>query len=80
MIAEELNVSRPFVSQAQRIAEQRIKKQIIQKETRRKKLRQSFSRAPVVNNPRKSKKLFDEYQRLTEEIEELERQLLENAQ
>jgi hypothetical protein len=29
VIAEELNVSRPFVSQAQRIAEQRIKKLLI---------------------------------------------------
>lgn len=59
---------------------QKLQKQIVQKETRRKKLRESFSRSTVVNNPRKSKKLFEEYQRLTEEIEELEKKLIEHEQ
>jgi cell fate (sporulation/competence/biofilm development) regulator YlbF (YheA/YmcA/DUF963 family) len=29
----------------------------------------------MINKPRKAKKLFEEYQRLTEEIEELEKSL-----
>lgn len=68
------------VSKKTETPEQKVKKQILQKETRRAKLRESFSRPAVINNPRKSKRLFEEYQRLTEEIEELEKQLLENAQ
>ncbi len=54
---------------------ERIKRMILQKDARRARLRQSFSRDATVNNPRKSKKLFEEYQRLTEEIEELEDKL-----
>lgn len=53
----------------------KIKRQILQKEERRNRLRVSFSRQGVVNNPRKAKKLFEEYQRLTEEIEELEKKV-----
>jgi hypothetical protein len=60
--------------------QQKIQKQIMQKETRRKKLRDTFSRPAIVGSPRKSKKLFEEYQRLTDEIEELEKQLSEYAQ
>ncbi len=49
----------------------RVSREILQKEARRAQLRQSFSRRAVVSNPRKAKKLFEEYQRLTEEIEKL---------
>ncbi|MGB3340777.1 MAG: ABC-F family ATP-binding cassette domain-containing protein [bacterium] len=55
--------------------QERLRLQIIDKEARRHKLRESFSRPGLINNPRKSKKLFDEYQRLADEIEELENQL-----
>jgi ATP-binding cassette subfamily F protein 3 len=55
---------------------ERMKRMILQKEARRAQLRQSFSRGTAVSNPRKSKKLFEEYQRLTEEIEDLENKLL----
>ena len=54
---------------------QKLQKQIAQKQARRDKLRERFTRSAVINNPRKSKKLFEEYQRLTEEIEELEKKL-----
>lgn len=57
---------------------ERLKRQILQKETRRNKLRSAFSRPSIVNNPRKAKKLFEEYQRLSEEIEELESKLSSN--
>jgi len=50
---------------------EKLKRQILQKEARRTKLRETFSRPGVMDNPRKAKKLFQEYQRLTEEIEEL---------
>ncbi|UCG91524.1 MAG: ABC-F family ATP-binding cassette domain-containing protein [candidate division WOR-3 bacterium] len=53
----------------------RMRKQVMQKQERRNKLRESFSRPTVVNNPSKAKKLFQEYQKLTEEIEQLERTL-----
>jgi ATP-binding cassette subfamily F protein 3 len=55
--------------------EQRIQHQIAEKEARRDKLRKTFSREAGKKNPRKSKKLFEEYQRLAEEIAELEEQL-----
>lgn len=55
--------------------QERTRRQIIQKEERCSKLREIFSRPAVVNNPRKAKKLFQEYQKLTEEIEELERSI-----
>lgn len=51
----------------------RLQQQILRREQRRKELRATFSRPGVISNPRKSKKLFEEYQRLTEEIEELEK-------
>ncbi len=54
---------------------ERVKRKILQKEARRVQLRQSFLRGASVINLRKSKKLFEEYQRLTEEIEELEQEL-----
>jgi ATP-binding cassette subfamily F protein 3 len=44
-------------------------------EERRKKLRASFSKPGVIDNPRKAKKLFHEYQKLTIELEELEKQI-----
>ncbi len=50
----------------------RLQQQILQREQRRKELRETFSRPGAVNNPRKSQKLFEEYQRLTEEIEKLQ--------
>lgn len=50
-----------------------LRQQIIQKEARRAKLRESFSKPGVVGNPDKAKKLFAEYQRLADEIEELEK-------
>lgn len=52
---------------------------ILQKEARREKLRKTFSRHNVMSDPRRTKKLFAEYQRLTEEIEDLERRLDEKA-
>lgn len=52
---------------------EKIKRTIIQKEERRKKLRAGFTRQVMVSSSRKSKKLFDEYQKLTREIEELEK-------
>lgn len=55
--------------------EQRIQRQISEKEARRNKLRETFSRNASQGNMRKSKKLFEEYQRLAEEIAELESQL-----
>ncbi len=55
--------------------EDKIKKHISLIEERRRKLRASFSRPGIVSNPRKAKKLFEEYQRLTEEIEEFENNL-----
>lgn len=50
------------------------RQQIIQKEARRAKLRESFSKPGIIHNPDKAKKLFAEYQRLAEEIEQLEKQ------
>ncbi len=44
-------------------------------EERRKKLRASFSRPGIIDNPRKAKKLFAEYQKLTTELEDLEKQI-----
>lgn len=60
--------------------QQKLQKQIAQKQARREKLRERFTRSAVINSPRKSKKLFEEYQRLTEEIEELEKKLAECKQ
>lgn len=53
----------------------KLRRLIAQKEVRRRHLRESFSRPGVVDNLRKSKKLFEEYQRLADEIEELEKSL-----
>jgi len=47
---------------------------IRQKEERRVKLRQSFMRQTGATNSKKARKLFEEYQRLTQEIAELEEQ------
>ena len=55
--------------------QEKLRIQIIEKEARRQKLRESFSRPGMIDNPRKSKKLFEEYQRLADEIDELEKQL-----
>ena len=44
-------------------------------EERRKKLRASFSKPGIIDNPRKAKRLFAEYQKLTTELEELEKQI-----
>lgn len=55
--------------------EQGIRRQIAEKEARRDRLRQAFSRSAGHDNPRKSKKLFEEYQRLAEDIADLEKQL-----
>ncbi len=52
-----------------------LKEQIIQKSKRRDELRNKFTRPSMANNPRNARKLFKEYQRLTEEIEELEKKL-----
>lgn len=57
---------------------EKLKKQILQKQSRCEKLREAFSRPGMINKPRKAKKLFEEYQRLTEEIEELEGELSSN--
>jgi len=65
------------VAKKEETLHQKLQKQIVQKQARREKLRDSFSRSTVINNPRKSKKLFEEYQRLTEEMEELEKKLIE---
>jgi ATP-binding cassette subfamily F protein 3 len=61
-------------------AVERLKQQIIQKESRRQKLRNTFSRPSMISNLRKSKKLFDEYQRLSEEIADLENRLSLNEE
>jgi len=55
-----------------------IKEQIIQKSKRRDELRNIFTRPSLANNPKKARKLFKEYHRLTEEIEELEKTLEKN--
>jgi ATP-binding cassette subfamily F protein 3 len=44
-------------------------------EERRKKLRATLSKPGVIDNPRKAKKLFAEYQKLTTELEELEKEI-----
>ncbi|OPX17864.1 hypothetical protein BXT86_04230 [candidate division WOR-3 bacterium 4484_100] len=49
-----------------------LKDKIINLETRRNRLRELFSRPGFIQNPRKAKKLFEEYQRLSREIEKLE--------
>ncbi len=54
---------------------ERLQRLILQKEERRQKLRTSFTRTGMVSNSRKSRRLFEEYQRLTREIEDLEEQL-----
>jgi ATP-binding cassette subfamily F protein 3 len=51
---------------------EKLQRTLVQKEERRRKLRDSFMRQAAVSASRKTKKLFDEYQRLTQEIEELE--------
>jgi ATP-binding cassette subfamily F protein 3 len=53
---------------------EQIRRIIIEKEERRSKLRQSFIRQAGVVKSKNARKLFDEYQRLTLEIEELEGQ------
>ncbi len=71
------DVSRRFRKKSKTVESpiERVKKLIIQKEARRVQLREAFSRSAAVSNPKKSKKLFEEYQRLSEEIEELEKSL-----
>ena len=54
---------------------EKLERIIRQKEERRGKLRQSFIRQAGATNPKKAKKLFEEYQRLTQEIAELEGQI-----
>jgi ATP-binding cassette subfamily F protein 3 len=54
---------------------ERLRQSILLKEERRRKLRQSFMRQAGSTNPKKAKRLFEEYQKLTQEIEELERLL-----
>jgi ATP-binding cassette subfamily F protein 3 len=59
----------------QRKKESRLEKllrTLAEKEERRGKLRASFMRQALVSASSKTKKLFEEYQRLTEEVEELE--------
>lgn len=51
------------------------RQQIIQKQARRDQLRVTFSKPAFVSNPNKAKKLFAEYQRLGDEIEELEKKM-----
>jgi len=68
-------LTKPSKNKTQQSPQERLRLQIIEKQTRRQKLRDSFSRPGVIDNPRKSKKLFEEYQRLAEEIEDLETQL-----
>ena len=55
-----------------------LRQQIIQKQTRRDQLRETFSKPAFVSNPNKAKKLFSEYQRLADEIEELEKKLTDD--
>ena len=52
-----------------------LKDQILQKGRRRDELRNIFTRPSLANNPKKARKLFEEYQRLAEEIEKLEESL-----
>lgn len=54
---------------------EKLQREIAEKEARRNKLRQIFSRSTGQKNLKKSKRLFDEYQRLAEEIADLENQL-----
>lgn len=58
---------------------EKLQRAILQKEERRQKLRASFTRGGVVSDSRKSRRLFEEYQRLTREIEELEGQVASEA-
>ena len=51
---------------------EKLQRALAQKEERRRKLRSSFMRQAAASVSRKTKRLFDEYQRLTQEIEELE--------
>jgi ATP-binding cassette subfamily F protein 3 len=71
---------KPSARKKEETAIQKLQKQITHKQMRRDKLRESFTRSTVSNSPRKSKKLFEEYQRLTEEIEELEKEVAEHEQ
>lgn len=68
---------RPSEKPTKESEEEKIKRQILTKEAKRNKLRDTFSRPGLINSPRKAKKLFEEYQRLAEEIEELEKRLSE---
>ncbi len=52
---------------------ERIKKAIVEKEARRTRLREIFARPGFMNDLKKAKKFFDEYNRLTQEIEELDK-------
>ena len=56
-----------------------IKKQIITKEERQEKLRATFMRGVPDAGSRKSRRLFEEYQRLTQEIQDLQEQLNREA-
>ena len=52
-----------------------MKKQIILKEERQEKLRATFMRGVADAGSKKSRRLFEEYQRLTQEIQDLQEQL-----
>jgi ATP-binding cassette subfamily F protein 3 len=56
---------------------EKMRHQLQLKEARQQRLRESFSRPGAMDNPRKARKLFEEYQRLTREIEELEDRLIQ---
>jgi ATP-binding cassette subfamily F protein 3 len=56
-----------------------LRQQIDQKQKRRDQLRETFSKPSFVSNPNKAKKLFAEYQRLADEIEDLEKRLTDGV-
>lgn len=60
----------PEVSRAER-----LRRRILEKEERRGRLRQSFLRQAGAAGSKKTRRLFEEYQKLTLEIEELEEQI-----
>jgi ATP-binding cassette subfamily F protein 3 len=54
---------------------EKLQRVIVQKEERRQRLRTTFTRGGMARDSRKSRRLFEEYQRLTQEIEDLEQEL-----
>jgi ATP-binding cassette subfamily F protein 3 len=54
---------------------EKLLRTLAEKEERRGKLRASFMRQALISASSKTKKLFEEYQRLTEEVEELEEKI-----